>query len=704
MQKKSARKTPEPVKNQPVVSTPVPDKIIFIVLGLLAFFLYANSINHDYTVDDATVFKNNKYTKEGISAIPKIISSPYRAGFWSRNEGLYRPLSPVMFAIEWELAPEKPWVSHLVNVILYMITAALLYAVLRRLLKSTHPLIPLIATLLFIVLPVHTEVVANIKSRDEILGFLFGLFAVYALLIYQEKNKMQWMIISVVAYFLCLFSKESSVTWLGVFPLVMWCSLNSDLKKTFMITLPYIVAAALFLFIRYKILGMAGANFGQMLINNSLLATSKEGERIATAVYILGKYLWLLCFPVVLVFDYSYNTIPIVKFTSIQALIPLLIYAGAFIYAMRNLKNRSMISFGILLFIGTISIVANILFLIEATMAERFLYTPSLGYCIVFAILISSLLVKKSDNKPGKLSIAHFKNNSKLIIPFLIVFFLYSYKTISRNSEWKDNLTLLQQDIKSSPNSARVCFAYGSAILIEQALKEKDRTEKARMLDESIDYLKKGVELIPDYNDAWYHLGIAYKEKEDAKSAIYAFEQARSWKPFDEAGKFTSAGIAYGMAGMYDKAIPDLKKAVELDPTSADYYNNLGLYLSEAGKHDEAMQAFERALQLNDRFDKVFYNRGNAWAKIGQYRNAIPDYKKALELHPGYSDALNNIGNCYAAMSLPDSAAPWFQKAVDADEYNTKAMINLGVTYTMLGDSAKGKLYINKARAMGAQF
>src|SRR6185503_501607 len=97
---------------------------------------------------------------------------------------------------------------------------------------------------------------------------------------------------------------------------------------------------------------------------------------------------------------------------------------------------------------------------------------------------------------------------------------------------------------KLSPESARIRYAYGSAILIEQALKENDAVKKSALLDKAIIQLEKGVEILDTYADAWYHLGLAYKEKENYPKAVLSFEKARKHKTWTDADFFIGAGIA----------------------------------------------------------------------------------------------------------------------------------------------------------------
>jgi tetratricopeptide (TPR) repeat protein len=427
-----------------------------------------------------------------------------------------------------------------------------------------------------------------------------------------------------------------------------------------------------------------------------MVGASGPAERFATAVSILGRYILLLIAPVTLVFDYSYNTIPNVGLADFRFLLAFLVFGYALYYALKNTPLKKPMAFGILFFLGTVVLVSNLFLLIEATMAERFLYTPSYGFCLVAALLLGSLIKpagkgKNSDTIP-----------KGFIVPVGIVLALFSVRTIARNFDWKDNYTLLTKDVQSNPESARIRYAYGSALLFERAVKPEYAAQKTEYLNKAIEQLSKGVALIENYNDAWFHLGLAYKELENGPEAVKAFEKARSLKAFDEATKFSNSGIAYGMSGQYDKAVADLRVAITLEPDSSDHYNNLGLYLGDANRLNEAMGALDTAIILNSNNDKAYYNKGNVYAKAGDFRQAMINYAKTIELKPGSSDALNNTGNCYAAMQKPDSALIWFQKAAEADPTNRKAFTNLGVTYMILGDSVKGKEYMNRANAMNS--
>jgi hypothetical protein len=159
------------------------------ILAAVALGLYANTFGHGYALDDGIVILDNEYTKAGLSGLPRLLTEDSFQGFLGKETnpvagGRYRPLSLVTFAIEIAaFGPQHPFVGHLLNALLYALCCVVLYQVMRSLLAQRTPdagawmTLPFAAALLFAVHPLHTEAVANIKSRDEILALLFALRA-----------------------------------------------------------------------------------------------------------------------------------------------------------------------------------------------------------------------------------------------------------------------------------------------------------------------------------------------------------------------------------------------------------------------------------------------------------------------------------------------------------------------------------------------
>ena len=145
-----------------------------ILIAVFAFILYSGSIGHDFTLDDSSVVQENSVTKQGLSAIPTILKTDYwyGSGHNISRGPIYRPTSLIVYAIVWQFSPGDPHAYHLINVLFYAFSCLLLFLVLCKFFEDQNLLFPFICALLYTAHPIHTEVVNNIKSLDEILCFL----------------------------------------------------------------------------------------------------------------------------------------------------------------------------------------------------------------------------------------------------------------------------------------------------------------------------------------------------------------------------------------------------------------------------------------------------------------------------------------------------------------------------------------------------
>jgi Tfp pilus assembly protein PilF len=326
-------------------------------------------------------------------------------------------------------------------------------------------------------------------------------------------------------------------------------------------------------------------------------------------------------------------------------------------------------------------------------MAERFLYWPSLGFCL----LVGFYWVKWSSGRGAEFARAPlaFMSRERLFsFTFLIVAGLFSYLTVQRNKDWENSFTLLLADVDKAPNSARIRYALGSTYLIEKALPEEDETKKQDLIRKSISELEKGVTILPTYADAFYHLGLAYREDGQFQKAVTCFEKARGLRAYSDADFYIRSGVAYGKAGMLQNAIRDLQTAVSLNEKSADAHNNLGLYFTESGILDSAMLHLNRAIELDPKLYQAIFNLGNAYARAGRFTDAMERYRKALAVKPNYPEALNNLGNAYAASGDYLNAIVYFKQYLELRPNDQGVRRNIGVTYLMMGDTSSAKTYL----------
>jgi hypothetical protein len=190
---------------------------------------------NDYNLDDNLVTQNHRLTSKGISAIPEIYGSPYYQDDMGYSYG-YRPTTLASFAIEKSLFGESALVSHTVNLALYLATCLLIFFLIKRIFPDKVD-VALFAALLFTMHPIHTEVVASIKNRDEILALLFMLLAFWNFFGSKTNDSLVKKIIvlisGIILIGLSVSSKLSAASILILLPLA--------LNKTFQLPFRIIV-------------------------------------------------------------------------------------------------------------------------------------------------------------------------------------------------------------------------------------------------------------------------------------------------------------------------------------------------------------------------------------------------------------------------------------------------------------------------------
>ena len=214
------------------------------LLALFAFLAFANTIGGGYNMDDELVTRKHKYTSKGISGIKDIVTRPYYSDDMGYAYG-YRPVVLVSYALEHQFFGEKPAVSHFFNVLLYAVTVMLFFRLLKSWTGEKGWPLAVTATLLFAVHPVHTEVVASLKNRDEILALLFGLLSGIALTKAPGKNTALHLVLGVCWFSIALLAKKSMYPLCIIYPLVWMFVSPLPLKKILLYAFPSVIMGAL---------------------------------------------------------------------------------------------------------------------------------------------------------------------------------------------------------------------------------------------------------------------------------------------------------------------------------------------------------------------------------------------------------------------------------------------------------------------------
>jgi tetratricopeptide (TPR) repeat protein len=632
-QPKSTARQPKPVEDK-AASTKLKTWLASII-AIFAFILYAQSINHDYTLDDHRVIDENTVTKRGIAGIPDILKTDYWYGS-GRDElrgPIYRPTSLIVFATVWEFSPDSPHLYHFINVVLYAVTCLILFLLLNKLFARQGLVFAFACTLLFVAHPIHTEVVNNIKSLDEILCLLFGIIAIWFAYKYSLSQSMRALVFGGISFFMSLLSKETGIAFLVIIPLsVFFLSANSK-KPIITASITLVGITALWLLIRMAVLKDVPRDITTATspLNNTLYAAPNMVRKYATAFYILIRYVFLLIFPHPLTSDYNFAQIKIQDLTDPGALIGIIFYFGIGIYAILNLRRKSIIAYGILFYLVALAPVSNIFFLGGSSMAERFLYTPSIGFCIVIAYFLARLtkteVIKSRVNSP----VTFFSTYSTLLLIVLGIAILYSFKTLSRNRDWKDTLTVFSRDVQTSKNSATANELFGNALLLKVA-KSPNKQNQVDSFNLAKKYLKRALEIAPGFYYAASNLGY-----------IYLAEN----KP--------------------DSGYPYLRDALKYGPRDiqVNYYYGSTLFL--LNKLDSAIKILNHTVELNPKYEAAYSVLASAYLGKGDVNNGLASYLKVIELNP------NNAKAYYYAAGLLRSKGD----TVKANEYMNKA-VSLG--------------------------
>lgn len=476
------------------------------IISLLALSLYIETVRFDYVLDDTILIVENKFVQKGVKGIGDIFNYESFRGYFGEQKkdlvegGRYRPLTLATFAIEKSITGGRASISHLINVLFYVLTGILLYRVLLFMFPKARSAttnekwfftVPFVATILYIVHPLHVEVVANVKGRDEIFAFLGEMGGLYFTFKYLANKRFKYLLFSFLCFFIGLLSKESVVTFLAVVPVTAYFFTKSARTDRVMVTLPIIFATVLYLIIRVGVIGHLGSGAEVTdLMNNPFYGMTKA-EKSATIFYTLLLYLKLLVYPHPLTHDYYPYHIPIMHWDDWRPILSLLLYIGLVVVFIKGWNKKTIWAYSSAFYLITLSIVSNIFISIGTFMNERFVYHASLGFCIALAWL----LVKKTNYSllSRYVSLAFFVAGTIAL----------SILTLIRLPDWKTIRTLDRAALRVSPDSARSNHFFGVDIWNNVYMKlpqNADSTKRRAVLDSANKYFGKALEILPSYS------------------------------------------------------------------------------------------------------------------------------------------------------------------------------------------------------------
>jgi len=503
--------------------------IAFVLIFILGFIVYSNSLNGDFVWDDEILVKDNIYIKDWSKVI-KLFAGDFGPGSFMKGY-LYRPIQMITYTVDYSFWGLRAIGYHLTNIFLHILVALAIYR-LTNILFNTK-ILSFLTSILFVVHPVHTEAVTYISGRADSLAALFILLC---LIFYikqttsLKKRSMYFLIL--FSYLLAVLSKEYSLITPMLLLVYSYTFEKKILVKEFLsilcITLIYIILRVIF-------------------IPSHTISTGNFFQRIPGFFVAIAEYLRLLLRPFNLHMEYGNK---LFNFHDAKAIVGVSVVLLLLMYAFLKRKNDKLMVFSIFWFFVSLLPVSN-LYPINAYMAEHWLYLPSIGFFIILAKFFTLLYRTK---------IKYLK--SIAIISITCILFFYSYLTIKQNNYWKNNLSFSKWTLRYVSDSSRL---YG---LVCKTCIEAGDIKKAEI------FCQKAIETDPQNPSAYSLLGVIFGIKGLYKESISYFEKAINIDP-TYVGAYNDLGITHARMANFVEAKRTWENGLKINPESLVLQDNL---------------------------------------------------------------------------------------------------------------------------------
>ena len=631
--------------------------VILLMLGAGA--LYAPSWHHGFVGDDSMVISGNAWTLQGLSALARIVRHSLYFGAVPKDCGLYRPAAGVYYSVVGVLVGLRPAGYHIANILLYGLNAAIVFLFFTRLTRRSIAL-PCVATLLFIAHPIHTEVVNNIKSADEMLCLLFFLSSASAWLMYADTANVGWRYLSLAAYAVALCSKETAVPMMVTLPALWYFFRQRPARASLVAAIPFVVLALLYLGVRQAVLTSEPVTDTVTLLNNALLATSDGPTRLASALAYLTKYAEMLFWPHPLSFDYTYDAIPLHTFADPAVWAGLALNVGLGVVLVAGWRRRRAESFAVLWLAASMVLVSNLLFLISTNFGERLLYLPSVMVCYVVAGLLFKL-ARVTDAQP----LAAALRSPLLVASLLIVLGAGSVTVITRTRDWRDEMTLFGADVLTYPRSARLNNFLGNMYYFagdRLFMQQTDPETAAADFANAKQYLLRGLAIDDEFQDLHAVLGMAEYRLKQCREAIPHLERSLAFTDYRTSALEMMADC-YKQLQMPARALALFK---QIDAEGISYpqgWFELGSDAAMRGDDDASVRYFSKVIEATPDNVAAYVNLAFGQHRRGDYAASLATAQQCLARQADQTKCLLVAADDLMRTGHPDQARAYVERA-----------------------------------------
>ena len=643
-----------------------------LVLLSLVVLAYGNSIGNGFTWDDNEQIVMNPEVRSATPFGQLFFSDVWGfsslRGLSDRKSIYYRPLQIATYRITARVGGLSPLAFHVLSIV-FMGSAVILALIVFWMLTHRLP-IAVAAAALFTVHPIHTEAVDWASALPDIGCTVFVLAAFLLFLVVTEYASQRddrshgpysrfliWTL-STACFGAALLWKETA----AVFPLLVAAcvfltaresSLASRLRPAAALSMPFWLVLIAYLLLRFRVMGTA---------NSQRVWTLTPFQFGLTISHLLMAYWRKLIAPVHLNAYYVFSPVTsLVSFAAIGGVLFVVLATAAIAYGARR---HALLSFAAAWVFITLLPVMDIYAVGRNVFAERYLFLPSVGFCL-FLVLLGYEGLKWIPERFRK---------SVEVSALVLVVLMFAFETRARNPDWKDNATLFARTLETSPNAPFV------QLMVANTLADQSQLQPAELHYRQALALGSA-ENPPDRRQmalACEGLAWIYSDRSDPDAAVELLSRARTIAP-DDAEVDGEEGLVLTRAGRWDEAAKYLQKAVADSHEDENVLNALGL-LAQQHSHqlDQAADYFRRALAIHAAPDdfraSLLDNLASVYDQQNRYADAIQQLQLAIEIAPSNPEYRTDLAMAFAGSGRYDDARSEIRTVLTIDPNYQRAL------------------------------
>ncbi len=664
---------------------------------LVAVLAYLQTLGNGFVFDDHMIEGN--WMIRSLRHFPQMFTSGYWEGVepGGRFAGtkLYRPLVIASFAVNYAVGGLEPLGYHAVNILLHAGVSLAIYGSGASVGLSREG--AAVAAVLFAVHPLHTEAVAGVVGRAEI---LMALGVLLALAGYARGGRVA-RVGSLAAFTLALLAKEQAVVLPGLLVLHELCRRRRAAlvprwgvfaRSLLLRLLPFMGILGTYVLLRIWLFGWVAVPIPVFLDNP--LAAAPLGPRLLTVLVVAGRYLSLFLWPTPLSPDYSYDQIPLATSPlDGRVLLAILLWGSLFTLALRSFfRERGAVGFAVGFTLFTFLPVSNLLVPIGTIMGERLFYLPSVGLCWLVGLGWEAVW-------------SRFHRTHLRWAVCAAILLAFMAQTLRYTRVWHDDLSLFAHGVTAAPKSAKMHRSVALALLglyhgegVSTTVSETVGVDLLAVVrkDEAMTHLLRATEIYPDYASAWNEIGLQQTRDQRWEQALAAFQKVIALDPGSPAPHL-SLGAVYEKIGRSDDALAAFRRAAALNPGLAGAHENLSRVYERRGWGD-ASQA-ERELALFPADPRVWLRAGSTFHRLGWSEEALAAFRQAAALKPDLAEAHLALARTYDDLGRSREAAEAYEALIQLRPHLPDVHRRLAELYaTRLNDPARAEAHLRQVQ------